>query len=100
MPRRELTGAVLASPEPELYRVQLNNFTSDILGTLADRLIELLEPQLDYQGMNPLWWPADITFTRPGRMLKHGRVSAILSTFKVNIAKIKSRFSNSCFVES
>lgn len=101
MPQQEVTGTVLANPAPdELYRVRLNNFTSDILGAIADRLIGFLEPQLDYQGVIPVWWPANITFMGPRRMLKHGKTPVILSAFEANIAKIESCFSNSCSAES
>jgi hypothetical protein len=97
MLQQEVTGTVLASPVPdELYRVRLNNFTSDILGAIADGWIGLLAPQPDYQGTNPVWWPASITFMSPRRMLKHGKTTAILSTSEANMAKTESCFSNSC----
>lgn len=74
MPQQEFPGKILANPSTdELYRVQLDSFTSDILRDIADRWIRLFEPQLSYQGPTPEWWPATITFMNPRHMLKHGK---------------------------
>ncbi len=101
VPRQEVIDIGLANLVPgELYRVQLKNFTSGILGEMADKWIWLFKPHLNYRGAVPVWWPASITFMSPRRMLKSGTTSAILPIFKANMAKIESHFSKNCSAES
>jgi hypothetical protein len=73
----------MAGGVDEFYRSRLNDFTSDILGCLADRWIRLFEPQPDYHGINPVWWPETITWMSPRRMVKHGKRSAALLLSKL-----------------
>jgi hypothetical protein len=74
MPQQEVMRTVAAHPvQDELYRARLNDFTSDILGELADRWIRLFEPQPDYRGNNLVWWPETITMMSPRLMVKHGK---------------------------
>lgn len=84
MPQQEIAGTVLAYTAPdEFYTARLNDFTNDILGDLADGWIRLFEPQPDYQGENPIWWPENITLMKPHRMLKHGKRAAALLLSKL-----------------
>lgn len=94
-PQQEFAGTVLPDPLPDkFYKARLNDFTRDICGDLADRWIGLFEPQLNYYGETPVWWPEGITLMSPRRMLKDGKTSFTLSTFKANGAKTESCFSN------
>jgi hypothetical protein len=99
IPHAEITRIVAARPVPdEFYRARLNDFTSDILGELADRWIKLFEPQPDYRGNNLVWWPETITMMSPRLMVKHGKIYVTLPTFKADLEKIESCFFNNCYV--
>jgi hypothetical protein len=90
---------VAARPvQDEFYRARLNDFTSDILGELADRWIRLFEPQPNYRGNKMVWWPETITLMSPRLMVKRGKTYDTLPTFKADAAKIESCFSNNCSV--
>jgi hypothetical protein len=83
-PREGTARTVLTdSVSDEFLKARLNNFTSDILGDLADRWIGLFEPQLDYFGSNPVWWPDNITLMSPRRMVKRGKTPVTLPLSKL-----------------
>ncbi|GKZ32028.1 hypothetical protein AbraIFM66950_001117 [Aspergillus brasiliensis] len=66
MPQREDTGTVFTHPVQNGFnKARQNEFTSDILGELADSWMKLIESQLDYHGVNPVWWPETINIYEP-----------------------------------
>lgn len=101
IPQQQIMRMVAARPvQDDFYRARLNDFTSEILGELADTWIKLFEPQPNYRGKKFVWWPETITFMSPRQMVKHGKTHATLPTFKADLEKIKSCFFNNCSVEN
>ncbi|KAL7648990.1 hypothetical protein ACMYSQ_012607 [Aspergillus niger] len=77
---------VAARPvQDDFYRARLNDFTSEILGELADTWIRLFEPQPNYRGKKFVWWPETITFMSPRQMVKR-------AAYRDNLAKILDVF--------
>ncbi|CEO59635.1 hypothetical protein PMG11_04303 [Penicillium brasilianum] len=56
------------------YEDWLSDFTWDICGDLAYNWIGLFEPDMNYSGPTPVWWPVGVTLTHPRRMLKQDKV--------------------------
>ena len=54
------------------YKDWLSNFTSDICGNLACSWIGLFEPELNYSGVRPVWWPQGIPWMNRRHKLKKG----------------------------
>lgn len=82
------------------YNDWLSNFTSDICGNLACSWIRLFEPELNYSGVRPVWWPQGIPWMNPRHMLKKGMIIIADWILKANEMKTKLHFSAIYYADS
>ncbi|KAJ5472094.1 hypothetical protein N7539_008663 [Penicillium diatomitis] len=68
----------------ESYEDWLSDFTYDICGDLAYSWIGLFEPELNYSGPRPAWWPGGVKLMNPRRLLK--------KVYQKTLAKILDAF--------